>query len=158
MADETRWSDARQDYITSSLSYRQIAEKHNIPFDTLTKRAKKEEWGAARRKMGEETTRKTIDKIASGEARRYEKIIATATKALDRIEKMLDDPELTPGQLRALASALVDAKNVQGLKSELDKDEQRARIDKLRKDTERGDDSSGKQITVRIEGGGEWTN
>ena len=74
------------------------------------------------------------------------------------IERMLDDPSLTPGGLRALMASLVDAKNVQSIKSELDTDEQRARIDKLRKDTERGDDSSSKQITVRIEGGGEWTN
>lgn len=156
MADETRWSDARQDYITSSLSYRQIAEKYNLPFGTLTKRATNEKWREHRKKCGEKTVSKTIDRIASGEAKRYEKIIATATKALDRIEKMLDDPELTPGGLRALASALVDAKNVQGLKSELDKDEQRARIDKLKKDADRDADEA-KQITVRIEGGGEWS-
>lgn len=156
MADETRWSDARQDYITSSLSYRQIAEKYNIPFGSLQKRARREDWRGKRIKCGDKTVEKTINKIASGEAKRYEKIIATATKALDRIEKMLDDPELTPGGLRALASALVDAKNVQGLKSELDKDEQRARINKLKKDADRDADEA-KQITVRIEGGGEWS-
>lgn len=58
--------------------------------------------------------------------------------------------------LKAIASSLRDIKEIQMLKSELDKQEQEARIDKLRKEADREDDTT-KEIEIVFNAGpGEW--
>ena len=54
--------------------------------------------------------------------------------------------------LKQIASALRDIKEVQMLKTELDKREQEARIANLQKQASKDDDSR-QEIVVRIEGG-----
>ena len=53
--------------------------------------------------------------------------------------------------VQELSNAIKNLKEVQMLKSELDEEEQRARINKLRKDTE--EDQKDNEIIVKIEGG-----
>lgn len=58
--------------------------------------------------------------------------------------------------LKAIASSLKDIKEIQMLKSDLDKQEQEARINKLRKEAEREDDSVQEIEIVNSAGPGEW--
>lgn len=58
--------------------------------------------------------------------------------------------------LKAIASALRDIKEIQMLKSELDKQEQEARIAKLRKDAEKEDDTVNQIEVVFTAGPEEW--
>ena len=58
--------------------------------------------------------------------------------------------------LKAIASSLRDIKEIQMLKSELDKQEQEARIAKLRKEAEKEDDTTNEIEIVFNAGPGEW--
>ena len=60
------------------------------------------------------------------------------------------------GGLKAIASSLKDIKEIQMLKTELDRQEQEARINKLRKDAEREDDTTNEIEIVFNAGPGEW--
>ena len=58
--------------------------------------------------------------------------------------------------LKAIASSLRDIKEIQMLKSELDKQEQEARIDKLRRDAMRDADNTSEVEVIFDAGPGEW--
>lgn len=67
------------------------------------------------------------------------RLYVVADKLLGKIEEMVDtaDPELlNPTQLRALAAVMKDLKQIQGIQSPLDLQEQLMRIEKLRRQTE----------------------
>lgn len=67
-------------------------------------------------------------------------------------EKLIEATSIVDRQgLKQIASALRDIKEVQMLKSELDRQEQEARIANLQKQAEKGDGDQGK-ITVVLEG------
>ena len=55
--------------------------------------------------------------------------------------------------LKAIASSLRDIKEIQMLKTDLDKQEQEARIAKLQREAEENNPNTQKDIVVRIEGG-----
>lgn len=58
--------------------------------------------------------------------------------------------------LKAIASSLRDIKEIQMLKSDLDKQEQEARINKLRKEAEREDDTTNEVEIVFNAGKEDW--
>ena len=60
------------------------------------------------------------------------------------------------GGLKAIASSLKDIKEIQMLKTELDRQEQEARINKLRKDAERDNDTTNEVEIVFNAGPEEW--
>ena len=69
-------------------------------------------------------------------------------------EKLLEVKSIIDRQgLKQIASALKDIKEVKMLKTELDKQEQEARINKLRKEAEADKDNDTSKIEVTIEGG-----
>lgn len=71
-------------------------------------------------------------------------------------EKLLEVKSIIDRQgLKQIASALKDIKEVKMLKTELDKQEQEARIEKLRREAEREDQSGSNEVTVTILGGAE---
>ena len=72
------------------------------------------------------------------EANRAAKIHSVADKLLNKIEAMVDRPELlTEKAIRALTAAVKDLKEIQNVRSELDQQEQRARISNLQKQVEK---------------------
>ena len=77
-----------------------------------------------------------------------------ATKEIvHETEKIIEMTSIIDRQgLKQIAAALKDIKEVQMLKSELDRQEQEARIAKLRKEAEKEEDQS-KDVTIVIEGG-----
>ena len=91
----------------------------------------------------------------SGNLRLY----VVADKLLGKIEQMVDtaDPELlNPTQLRALAAVMKDLKQIQGIQSPLDLQEQMMRIEKLRRQTEQEEEND--TIEVVFDAGQEEWN
>jgi len=66
------WIKIRNEYETSNTSYRKLAEKYNVSFDTLQDRAKRESWQKRKEeshnKITTETRQKTIQKISNIES------------------------------------------------------------------------------------------
>lgn len=155
------WITIRNDYIKGNISYRKLAEKHNVPFNTIQDRARKEAWFSKKKEMHEKITEKTIqktaEKLAEAEANRLLRISNAADKLLEKIElateqldlfltkdkrkytqqvidkktgktiyvdveeeipKSVSTGRINKGELKQIASALKDLKDIQFTKEE----------------------------------------
>ena len=139
MAD---WQAIKTEYITTDTSYRKLAEKYGIHYKVISERGKDEKWVELRSQHKDRTLTKTLDKISQQEANRAAKIHSVADKLLLKIEAIVESGELldTKG-IRALTAAVKDLKEIQSVRTELDKQEQEARIANLRKQADKEDDN-----------------
>lgn len=136
MAD---WKRIKAEYLAGGTSYRKLAEKYGVSFNTLKNRAREEQWYELRQQKEHKTTTKTIEQLSDQEAKEAVDIVDVADKLLKKIGKiaeMYDDPD----SLKKLTSAIKDLKDIKGYKSEMDLKEQMARIKKLEKECGAKDD------------------
>lgn len=136
MAD---WQAIKTEYITTDTSYRKLAQKYGIGYQAICHRSQEEGWIAMREQHKNNTTTKTLEKISQQEANRAAKIHSVADKLLLKIETLVDRPGMMPKDVRALVAAVKDLKEIQSVKSDLDKKEQEARIAALRQKSMTGD-------------------
>ena len=130
MAD---WQAIKTEYITTETSYRKLSQKYGIGYQAICHRSKEEGWIAMREQYKNNTTTKTLEKISLQEADRAVKIHSVADKLLLKIEALVDRPGMMPKDVRSLVAAVKDLKEIQGVKSDLDEKEQKARIANLEK-------------------------
>ena len=154
MAD---WQAIRTEYITTETSYRKLAQKYGINVTTIAKTASDEKWVEQRKQHAINTQTKTLEKISQQEANRAAKIHSVADKLLKKIEAMVDSEEpLDTKGIRALTAAVKDLKEIQSVRSELDKQEQEARIANLRRQVDKDDNDSSVIEVVFNAGPEEW--
>ena len=126
------WVKMRYEYITSTISYRELAAKHNVSFTTLSKRAKREGWADRRKNNDDRITEKALEKFSEEEVVRRQNIIETANTLLDRVDAILMmHAELDPKDVRTLAAALKDIKDCKNCDADIR--EQEAKIKNLEK-------------------------
>ena len=139
MAD---WQAIKTEYITTETSYRKLAQKYGIHYKVISERGKDEKWVELRSQHRDKTLTKTLDKISQQEANRAAKIHSVADKLLLKIEAMVESEEpLDTKGIRALTAAVKDLKEIQSVRSDLDRQEQEARIANLRKQADKEDDN-----------------
>ena len=156
MAD---WQAIKTEYITTDTSYRKLAQKYGVSYQAICHRSKEEGWIAEREQHKNNTLTKTLEKISQQEANRAAKIHSVADKLLLKIESMVDRPEpMSEKALRALTAAVKDLKEIQSVRSELDRQEQQARIDNLRKQAKKDDNDTAAVIEVVFAAGPEEWN
>lgn len=173
------WNKIKTEYITTDISLRKIAEKYGLRYATVQARSNKEGWITLRDRHRTDTVSKSVSRIGDKQAAKMARIEGITDKLLIKLEQAVDELdleiikrrtkieqgglEITTEQLEAkeggivdraglrhITAALKDLKEIQMLKSELDRQEQEARIEKLRKDAQK-DDRSG-TVTVVLEG------
>ncbi len=127
------WQAIKTEYITTNTSYRKLADKHGVSYQAICHRSKDEGWIALREQHLNDTASKTVDEIGQQKVNRAKKIQTVADKFLNKIEAMADREGILPKDMRSLVAALKDLKEIQGVRSELDEKEQRARIANLEK-------------------------
>ena len=156
MAD---WNAIKTEYITTDTSYRKLAQKHGVNVTNIAKRAKAEDWVGQRKQYAIETQTKTVEAVAAQEVDRAARILTVADKLLNKIEAIVDavDVDMPAKSVRALTAAVKDLKEIQGIRSKLDDQEQEARIAKLRREAEKDtNDDSGVIEVVFDAGPEEW--
>ena len=152
------WTQIKTEYITdSNSSYRRLAEKYEVSFNTLQCRAKKEEWAKLKRQAQDKITKKTIDKDINKKVDRATRLMDVTDKLLIKIEEAVEELStvgivLDKSTLKQISGALKDIKEIQGIKSERDAREQEARIRNLEKQADSTDDNTN-EITITIAGG-----
>ena len=152
MAD---WQAIKTEYITTQTSYRKLAEKYGVSTTQICNVGRDEKWVEQREQFLNKTTAKTIEKISQQEANRAAKIHSVADKLLAKIEALVDaDDALDTKGIRALTAAVKDLKEIQSVRSDLDRQEQQARIDNLRKQADKDEDKT-EEIEVIFVGGEE---
>ena len=152
------WTKIKTEYITdSNSSYRRLAEKYEVSFNTLQCRAKDEEWAKLKRQAQDRITTKTIDKAIKRKVDRATRLMDVTDKLLIKIEEAVEELSiagivLDKSTLKQISGALKDIKEIQGIKSERDAREQEARIRNLEKQADSTDDNTN-EITITIAGG-----
>ena len=88
------WQPIRAEFITGTLSYRALAEKHGVNYDWLRERARNEGWVRLRQEHREKTLKKTLGKISDRQADKMARIEALTDRLLDKLEKAVAQLEL----------------------------------------------------------------
>lgn len=152
------WELIKQEYITSDLSYRKLADKYEAPLSSLMARGSKEGWVQLREQFKSETIAKTIERESDAKSRRAASVTSAADRLLNEVIRLIDGYDrskktMSEATIKKLAGALKDIKVVKDGKSKLDLEEQRARIALLKKNAaeERCDES----IVVAFDTGSE---
>ena len=174
MAD---WQSIKTEYITTDTSYRKLAQKYGVRYATLQARAKEEKWTELRDRHRTSTVSKSLTKISNKQAAKMARIEGITDKLLNKLEKAVDELDLEiikrktkvedgltetttetmeaveggivdRAGLRQLTAALKDLKEIQMLRSELDRQEQEARIAKLQREADGEDDDNEIQVVI----------
>ena len=156
MAD---WQAIKTEYITTDTSYRKLAQKYGVSTTQICNVGREEKWVEQREQYLNKTSAKTLEIISQQEADRAAKIHSVADKLLLKIEAMVDavEPEDIPAKaIRALTAAVKDLKEIQSVKSALDKQEQKARIANLEKQAQKEDTQADSIEVVFLAGEEAW--
>ena len=173
-----QWEKLKTDYITTQVSYKDLAEKYGVPYSTLKIHARCDRWVEGREAHLKNTMQKSLDLIGDRQAENLAKVDDLADQLLEKLQTAIRQLDLSviqhkekgesedckwektyeetaPGGavdrqgLRQLAACLKDLKSVKAIQSESDKLEQEARIQKLQKDAR---EDTAQEITVRLAG------
>lgn len=144
------WKKIKAEYIRG-VSYRRLADKYGVSFSSIQKRGAKEKWTDLRKISSRKSDEKIVESVASQEARRVDGIQTVADMLLEKIKEGVADGSLIidSQSIRQITASIKDLREIKGCKSELDMQEQLARIEKLRKEAQTEEES--KDIRVVIE-------
>lgn len=85
------WIKIKNEYISTNISYRKLAEKYNISKNQIANRATAEKWQELRKKqqdkIGTKLGQKTADKIVEEESDRISRMNKVADNLLKKIEE-----------------------------------------------------------------------
>ena len=154
MAD-CNWKKIKTEYITTDVSLRKLAAKHNVGESTLFARASKEKWVEQREQHQSKTVAKTIDAISKKQVDRAANLVSVADILLAKVKDLVEsDAEVMSDtqSLKHISGVLKDIKEIQMIKSDADLREQEARIAKLQKEAQ-AEETNTEPIRVIIEDG-----
>jgi hypothetical protein len=131
------------EYMTSNVSINELARKHNVPKGTLQRHARVNGWVAKREQKQTDSVEKSIKAVDEWTER-------IRTVAMSKLEAAWNSLEPDDRQgLKYMTGATKDLKDLGFIHNSLDREEQIARIEKLRKDVETEDKDT--TITVLID-------
>ena len=151
------WKAIKTEYITTDTSYRKLAEKYGVTYNNIGIVSRRENW----RKLREEYNAKTVSKIIAIEsdkqAERMKRLLQVSDDLLEVVEKAVHSFQvgeliMDRTALKSLSGTIKDIKDIQSIKTELDIEEQKARIANLKKQAEK-DDNNINEVAVVIAGG-----
>lgn len=143
----------KEKYITSDRkpTLRELAREYGGNKDTIGRWVKEEDWDSQRESHIAKIETKVLQGDIQIKTKRAKKIARAADILLDGIiAGMGEGTPISPTAAKNYAEAINGIKNIHMVRSEEDIEEQRARIDKLRKEAAKEDRSS--TITVTMEG------
>lgn len=146
------WRKLKAEYIAGGTSYRKLAAKYDIPFGTLKRVALKEKWADLREQCKQKSATKIIEIESDKQADRMKRLLTVSDELLNVVENavksfQLGELMLDKTALKSLSGTIKDIKDIQNIKTQLDIEEQKARIAILKKQAEAETD---KNETVRV--------
>lgn len=129
------WAKIKAEYIAGGISYRSLAQKHNVSFNTLKTIAIKEEWAKLREQANNKATTKMVNDVVKENSKIDDKYYRIVDKLMGKAEELVDNTRLWQvSTLKEMATAMKYLKECKGVKSDADLREQEARIKKLEKE------------------------
>ena len=145
------WNRVRREYVSGSKSLRTLADEYSCSQSTLRKRAANEKWTEQRNDYRAKVEQKYMDMSVEQEVKRVERLHCLADdlkwdKAIKELNEMCSvehqDGEYkvvrVPGVAvdragaKQIASSLKDVKDLLNVRDDLDRQEQQARIEHLK--------------------------
>ena len=157
------WKKLKAEYIAGGTSYRKLAEKYKANLSVLKRIAKDENWVGLREQCKAKAATKIVEIESDKQAERMRRLLSVSDMLLDAVEESVrafqtKDLILDRSALKSLSGTIKDIKDIQNIKSQLDIEEQKARIAILKKQAEADDDRDA-VVKITIEGGDEdWQN
>lgn len=147
------WKRIKREYIAGGTSYRKLADKYGVSFNSLKQVAAKEHWKDAREKCNAESTTKIIEIESDKNAERMKRLLKVSDELLDVVEEAVRSVKvgelmLDRTALKSLSGTIKDIKDIQNIKTKLDIEEQKARIANLKRQAEA--DNGPKDIEVKM--------
>lgn len=149
------WLAVKTEYVTTAISYRELARKYGVSRKTIADRGKAGNWVQERGQYRDEYTSKLKAAAAQGQAERVALFVSVADNLLGKIEEIVESENaqpMTAKDIRALTAAMGDLKDIMDIRSNADTREQEARIANLERQA-RADVDKDQEITVRLTGG-----
>jgi transposase-like protein len=143
------WKRIRAEYIAGDTSYRKLAEKYGVSFNTLKTRAIEEQWYKQRQQKEHRTATKIVESLSNKEVQTVIGIMDVADQLLAKISELINTVPVESQAIKQLTSALKDLRDIKGIKTEADMREQDARIRNLEKQLQ-GEDASSRVITINL--------
>ena len=172
-----QWEKLKTEYIASGITYQALAKKYGVSYATLKAHARCDRWVDQRQKHQQETLQKSLKIIGDRQAEDLARVDALADEMLLKLETAIRELDLklishkekgedhlckwektyeeaVPGGivdrqgLRQLAACLKDLKQAKAILSEQERQEQEARIEKLRREAR---EDTAQEITVRLQ-------
>lgn len=150
MAD---WSKIKTEYITTKTSFRKLADKYGLHKDTIWKKAKDEGWDEQRRQHIDNTQTKILKADTEQKVSIAEKLNEATDMLLGNVVAQMqarEPMEMDVQEMKDISVVLKNVKDILGIKSKKDLEEQDARIKKLQKEVEQSDEKP--VITVTLDG------
>jgi hypothetical protein len=142
------WTKIKAEYIAGGISYRELAKKHEVSFNTLKDIAVGEGWYKLRQQAHNDTTTKIVKTVSNENAKIDDTYFRCVDKLMKKAEELIDTtPIWQPTNLKDMATTMKYLKECKGVKSEADIREQEARIAKLQKEAQE-DDNGATEIKV----------
>ena len=150
------WKQIKAEYIAGGTSYRKLCEKYGCALSTIKRIAKDEDWVGLRNQCKAKTATKIIELESDKQAERMKRLLTVSDKLLEAVEDAVEKFQagelmLDKGALKSLSGTIKDIKEIQNIKTELDIEEQKARIANLRKQAEA--ENTTNEVAVTIAGG-----
>jgi hypothetical protein len=141
------WKKIKAEYIAGGTSYRKLAVKHGVSFNTLKDIAVRERWNDLKQQAHNRATTKMVDVVSDKSAKIDDKYFRLVDKLFTKAEEVIDNtPIWQVNSIKEMATALKYLKECKGVKSDADMREQEARIAKLQKEAQ--EEAQDKDITI----------
>lgn len=126
-----KWEKLKKEYIDGA-SLRSLSRKYNVAVSTISTRSTKENWAVQKEIILNKVEQKTVDKKAEFEKTFIEALYELTTKTMEGIKAT---GKKDSKSLKEYSSILKDLRDIGVYRSKLDLKEQKARIEKLEKDS-----------------------
>lgn len=151
MNNSVDWKVIKAEYIAGGISYRKLAEKYGVSFSTLKEYARREKWTDLKEKANHKADTILAEKIGRKNAKKSAKIDMLVDKLLNILDDQMEGLIVEGKDVKSIASALKDLRDLKGIKDKLDVKEQKARIKKLEREAQQ--EKEDKDITVVMDDG-----
>lgn len=147
------WNKIKAEYIAGGTSYRKLCQKYDANLSVLKRIAREENWVGLREQCKAKTATKIVEIESDKQAERMRRLLKVSDDLLCVVEEAVHSFKvgelvLDRTALKSLSGTIKDIKDIQNIKTELDIEEQKARIANLKRQSERDEDS--KDVTVEI--------
>ena len=151
------WGKIKKEYIAGKGSYRELAARYNVPMKTLSTHARNEKWPQLRKQASDKAATKTVEVVADANGRVQTRMQDAAEALMGKVvEGVLAADPVDAKNLKAYSGVLRDLKEVLDLRTPLDIQEQEARIEKLRRESEKEREDRNREVVVTFGGADDW--